>query len=211
MLRRLWFTALLAPLCLPGLSTADQWQSLFNGHDLTGWQPIDSSADHWHAADGVLYCEGGGGGWLSTTQEYANFELRLEFRVPEGGNSGVFLRAPHQGNPAYAGLEVQVLDDFAPQYAQLQPSQYTGSVYDVAAPSHRVTRRAGQWQEMVILCDGPKVRITINGAPVLVTRLDDHPEKFEKHPGLTRTSGYIGLQNHGTRLEYRNLAIRVLP
>jgi hypothetical protein len=79
---------------------------------LVGWQQIGGAADAWRYERGVLFCEGKGGGWLSTLGSYDNFELSLEFRVPAGGNSGVFLRAPHEGDPAYTGMEIQLLDDY---------------------------------------------------------------------------------------------------
>lgn len=190
---------------------AGQWQSLFNGKDLTGWQAIDGPADSWGAEDGLLFTTGAGGGWLSTTQQYANFELELEFRVPAGGNSGVFLRAPHQGNPAFAGLEIQVLDDDAPEYAQLKPTQYTGSVYDLAGAERGHTKPAGQWQSMRIVCQDRSVVVTLNGSEIVCANLDDYQNRHGDHPGLARRDGYLGLQNHGSRLEYRNLRIRELP
>ncbi len=112
----------------------DDWKTLFGGAELSGWKAIDGPMDSWKVEDGMLYCSGGGGGWLSTADPYANFEIELQFRVPPGGNSGVFLRAPHEGNPAFAGMEVQILDDDAPEYAKLQPFQYCGSLYGIAAP-----------------------------------------------------------------------------
>ena len=188
---------------------ASQWRPLFNGKDLSGWQPIAGADGHWKVADGNLYCEGGGG-WLSTSEQYGDFELELEFRVPEAGNSGVFLRAPHQGNPAYQGMEIQVLDDYAEKYANLRPAQYTGSLYDVAPATKRVTKPAGQWQTMSILCDGRRVRVKVNGETIVDVNLDDHQEKLETHPGLNRVKGYIGLQGHGSRLDYRKIRIRAL-
>ena len=119
---------------------AADWKPLFNGKDLSGWRPIDGPTASWGVDDGLLICSGQGSGWLSTDKEYADFELELEYRVPAGGNSGVFLRAPHQGNPAFAGMEIQVLDDYDAQYANLKPTQYTGSLYDVV-PRSRASRR----------------------------------------------------------------------
>src|SRR5262245_10423319 len=110
--------ALLLAIC-SSCFAADNWTPLFNGKDLEGWEAVDGPMSSWKVEDGVLFCSGGGGGWLSTKKEYQNFEVELEFRVPAGGNSGVFLRAPHQGNPAFAGMEVQLLDDRAPEYAKL--------------------------------------------------------------------------------------------
>ncbi len=194
-------------------SYAGEWQKLFNGKDLTGWEEIGAKkgGGNWQAADGILYCSGEGGGWLSTTKTYSNFELDLEFRVPADGNSGVFIRAPRDGNGAYVGMEIQVLDDAAPMYADLKPEQYTGSIYDVKAASPRVTKPAGEWQHMVILCEARHVKVTLNDKVIVDANLDDYPAKFAEHPGLKRTDGYIGLQNHGSRLDYRNLKIRTLP
>jgi len=189
---------------------AGEWKALFNGKDLSGWQPVAGAEGHWKVADGLLYCEGGGG-WLSTTEQYGDFELELQFRVPPEGNSGVFLRAPHEGNPAYQGMEIQVLDDHAAKYANLRPSQYTGSVYDVSPATKRVTKPAGQWQTMSIRCDGRQVRVKVNGTTVVDTNLDDHADKLKTHPGLKRKQGYLGLQGHGSRLDYRNLRLRTLP
>ena len=177
---------------------------------LADWQPIGAKKESWKFENGILYTEGGGGGWLSTTRQYDNFKLELEFRVPPGGNSGVFLRAPHEGNPAYAGMEIQILDDYAARHTKLRPEQYTGSIYDVQAPAKRVSKKAGQWQKMVIVCDGPKLQVILNGTKIIDTNLNNYPDKIAKHPGLKRTKGYIGLQNHGSRLDFRNIKITEL-
>jgi len=210
MTRRVLLLALSVCLFASG-GLADEFKPLFNDQDLTGWQAVDGPIDSWKVEDGILFCDGAGGGWLSTTQEFANFEIELEFRVPPGGNSGVFLRAPHEGNPAFAGMEVQVLDDKAEQYANLQPAQYCGSLYSVAAAMPRVSSDAGEWQKMTILCDGRTVQVTLNGTQVVDANLDEHLDKAEGHPGIKRTTGHIGLQNHGSRLDYRNIRIRELP
>lgn len=202
----LWFTNVYLREVLPG----DGWRPLFNGKDLTGWEQVGGKEQTWGAENGVLYTSGGEGGWLSTTEQFADFELSLEFRVPPDGNSGVFCRTPREGNPAYAGFEVQVLDDYAAQYATLKPFQYTGSVYSVAAPSRRVTLPAGAWQRMFIRCEGPKIWVSLNGFPVTEADMSQHQDKINEHPGVARTDGYIGLQNHGSRLEYRNIQIREL-
>jgi hypothetical protein len=187
-----------------------EWKPLFNGRDLSGWKAIDGPAGSWRVDDGQLVCSGQGSGWLSTDAEYANFELELEFRVPTGGNSGVFLRAPHEGNPAYAGMEIQVLDDYDAQYANLKPTQYCGSLYDVVAAQPRVTKKAGEWQKMAIVCHGNHVKVILNGTQVVDADLTAHPDKLATHPGLKRSTGYVGLQNHSSRLDFRNLRIREL-
>ncbi len=200
--------------------------SLFNGRDLSGWQEVGGRPNEWSVENGLLHCRGSGGGWLGTRDEFANFEIELEFRLAPGGNSGVFLHSPLEGDPAYTGMEIQLLDDAAPEYANLRPEQYTGSIYDVVAagararisPSPltgeggvRVKSLAGQWQTIKILCDHRHVRVTLNGTVIVDANLDEHLDKLSKHPGLARTTGRIGLQNHTGPLDFRNLQIRVLP
>src|SRR5262245_35093842 len=86
----------------------DGFETLFNGKDLSGWKVNkDGKIDVWGAEKGVLFVKGGGGGWLMTEKEYSDFELRLEFKLPEKGNSGVALRSALEGNPAFeAGMEI---------------------------------------------------------------------------------------------------------
>jgi hypothetical protein len=199
-----------AAFALVSTAHAGEWVPLFNGKNLEGWQAVDGPLDSWKVEDGMLYCSGGGGGWLSTTKEYGEFEIELEFRVPAGGNSGVFLRAPHEGNPAFAGMEVQVLDDRAAEYATLQPYQYCGSLYGITAPKSRVSKPAGEWQTMKIVCQGREVQVTLNGTQISSTNLDEQQAHAKEHPGINRASGHIGLQNHGTRLDYKNIRLREL-
>ena len=117
---------------------------LFNGRNLNGWKPV-GEGDNWQAVNGELRCTGKPGAqWIRTEREYANFDLRLEFKVGKNGNSGVFFRAPKKGSPWVEGLEVQVLDDLGEKWKDLQPHQFTASIYGVQAPSKRVTKPAGQ-------------------------------------------------------------------
>ncbi len=188
----------------------DGWRDLFNGQDLAGWTQVGGKEKTWGAENGVLFTSPGEGGWLSTTEMFSDFDLELEFRVPKGGNSGVFIRAPRDGNPAYEGSEIQVLDDYDAQYATLQPWQYCSSVYSTIAPSRRVTLPADIWQKMRIRCQGQKIQVWLNGVQTIDGDLSQHMDKVKDHPGLKRTEGYIGLQNHGSRLDYRNIRIHPL-
>jgi HEAT repeat protein len=183
---------------------------LFNGIDLRGWTVIGGKQDAWGVSGEVLYTTGEGGGWLSTDRTYDNFQLDLDFRLPDGGNSGVFLRAPHEGDPAYTGMEIQVLDDYAPEYAALQPWQYCGSLYGVVAASKRVSRKANEWQHYRIVACGPRVRVMLNGETIVDADLIRHMDKESTHPGLKRRSGYIGLQSHTRKVEYRNITLTEL-
>jgi len=176
---------------------------------LVGWQQIGGGQGNWQIEYGILSSKGQGG-WLSTVRQYDDFELSLEFRVAPDGNSGVFLRAPHRGDPAYVGMEIQIIHDSAEQAQSLRPNQYTGSIYDVQAPSERASKRANDWQKMVIVCEGPRVRVILNGEKVVDTNTTYFPYKYETHPGLTRRRGYIGLQDHGGGVEFRDIRIKSL-
>jgi Domain of Unknown Function (DUF1080) len=199
---------------LPAARSADKevpegFESLFTGKDLSGWQVNKGgNMDRWGAEDGILFTKGSGGGWLLTEKEYGDFELRLEFRVPEKGNSGVALRSPTEGDPAYVGMEIQILDDA--NYKGLRPTQYTGSIYDVVAPSKQVTKPAGEWQKMRITAKGRRVTVELNGTVTVDANLDDYKDSFEKHKGLLRDKGHVGFQSHDGRVEFRNIYLKTL-
>lgn len=199
--------ALAAPLAL---AADDEFTSLFDGKGLDGWTTVGGKPGNWVVEDGLLITRGEGGGWLSTAKEYENFILKLEFRLKTGGNSGVFIRSPRTGDPAYTGMEIQVLDDAAAVYKDLQPYQYCGSVYGVAAARRGHVKPAGEWNEMEVKADGPRITVKLNGATVTEADLTEHADAAEKHPGIKRPGGYIGLQSHSEPVEFRNVRIREL-
>lgn len=185
-------------------------KSLFNGTDLTGWTGGGAPAEKcWEVKDGLLLCTGEKGPWLRSNEEYGDFDLRFDYQVSPGGNSGVYVRVPENGNhhrmndtEPPAGFEVQVLDDAAAQYRNLKEFQYCGGVYDFAGPTKRVSRPAGEWNTMEIRCQGQQVIVTHNG--VVVVDCDD--EKFPLLK-LRQTKGFLGLQNHSTLVKFRNLRV----
>jgi hypothetical protein len=185
--------------------------ALFDGQSTKGWTPVGGKPDNWAVRDGLLVTRGDGGGWLSTDKTYANFVLRLEYRTGPAGNSGVFIRAPREGDAAYTGMEIQILDDDDAKYKALQPFQYTGSVYGVVAARRGHTKPPGQWNAMEITADGPKVRVVLNGAEIVKADLTEHSSAADKHPGILRRDGYIGLQSHSDPVEFRNITIKELP
>lgn len=185
------------------------FESLFNGKDLTGWKMVGGKkADVWRAEDGLLVCQGGGGGWLMTEKEYGDLELRLEYKLPRLGNSGVALRSPLQGNPAYDGMEIQLIDDA--NWPGLQPWQHTGSIYDVVPASKQANKPLGKWNALRIVAQGRKVRVELNGTLLVDADLHQFQDKFEKHPGLKRQRGHLGLQSYNYRIEFRNLMVKPL-
>jgi hypothetical protein len=184
------------------------FEPIFNGRDLAGWT---GSTDGYLVEDGVLACDPASGGNLFTEAEYDDFTLRFEFKLPPGGNNGLAIRAPLAGNPAYQGMELQILDNTAEKYASLQPYQYHGSVYGVA-PAHRgYLRPAGEWNVQEVECAGSRIRVALNGTTILDVDLADidAPLDGQAHPGLARPRGHIGFMGHGDRVMFRNLRVRV--
>jgi hypothetical protein len=210
--------ATLAALLLPcaaavpdGREKADGVVPLFNGKDLAGWRVYGGKADNWSAEGGMIVCHGRGGGWLGTTRDYADFEVRLEYRLRPGGNSGLYVRAPQKGHISRAGMEIQILDDNAPEYARLDFYQYTGSLYHVVAPTRRMTRPAGRWNRLAVRVEDRRLQVWVNGVRVVDADLDRcrrDPAVAREHPGLARASGRIGLQSHTDRVEFRALRVR---
>lgn len=180
---------------------------LFNGKDLSGWKST-GKADVWGADEGMLFVKGGGGGWLMTEKEFADFELRFEFRMPKMGNSGVALRSPLQGDPAYVGMEIQLLDD--PHWKGLRPVQQTGSIYDVVPAAKIVTRPFGEWNAMRIVARGRRIQVDVNDVNLVDADLDKYKEHAKRHPGLLRETGHIGFQSYNFRVDFRNIYIKPL-
>jgi hypothetical protein len=219
-MRHLAAVLLTLPLGLPsgagGLDEkekAEGFKPLFNGADLTGWKKYADRKDVWAVEDGLLVCKGGGGGWLGTDRDYADFELRLEYRLRPGGNSGVYIRAPETGHISRDGMEIQILDDNDPKYAKLDFYQYTGSIYHVVPPTQRAGKPAGLWNQLAIRAEGRTVVVVLNGKKVVDADLDRcrrDPAVAKEHPGLARAGGRIGLQSHTDRVEFRRLRLREL-
>jgi hypothetical protein len=208
---------LLTAGALSASAAENGFTSLFNGKDLSGWQLVHGRGPGYVAEKGVLVCPEDGGGNLFTEKEYANFILRLDWRLWDGGNNGVGIRAPLEGDAAYQGMEIQVLDEESDKYKKngvsvLKPAQYTGSVYDVFPAKAGHVKRNGEWNAYEIHAEGTKVKVTLNGVVVSDADLSTvtDPAVLKKHPGLLRKSGHIGFLGHGTRVEFRNIRIREL-
>ncbi len=202
-----------AALALPALAQSEPgFKPLFDGKTLAGWNLVRGRGRGYLVEDGVIVCPPDGGGNLFTVAEYADFVLRLEWRLWEGGNNGIGIRAPLTGDAAYAGMEIQILDDDAQVYKDLRPGQYTGSVYDIAPARRGFVKRNGVWNTYEIAANKRRIKVTLNGE--LITDADlstvTDPALVAKHPGLARTTGHIGLLGHGTRVEFRNLRVKTL-
>lgn len=184
------------------------YQPLFDGKSLAGWQ---GDRDSYEVHDGAIRCRPGRGGHLFTEQRYADFSVRLQFQLPPGGNNGLAIRYPGTGDPAYSGIELQVLDDTAPQYAQLQPYQYHGSVYGIL-PAHRGhLRPVGEWNTQEVTVRGTHYSVLLNGVPIVDADIAGLPSALKDHPGKDRSEGHFGFCGHQDPVAFRRIKIRPLP
>jgi len=195
--------------CSPGEPAAkpDPFVPLFNGANFEGWQ---GATDQYEIVDETIISKGGG--VLFTTAEYSDFILRFEFKLPPGGNNGLAIRYPGQGDPAYVGMcELQILDNTAPQYADLDPRQYHGSIYGKVAATRGHLRPVGEWNFQEVWVSGSHVRVELNRIVILDA---DQAKVTEFMNGKMKNeipeSGYLGLAGHGKGVAFRNLRIKAL-
>jgi len=206
-----------ALLVLAGRVTAQPepgFTSLFDGKTLNGWKHVGGPPGGYGVKEGVIFCSPSGRD-LCTEQEFSDFVLRFEFKLEDGSNNGIGIRAPLEGNAAYLGMEIQILEDAAAdrgKWGKLRPEQYHGSIYDVVAAKRGALKPAGQWNTEEITADGRHIKVVVNGQTIVNADLNDvrDPEKIRKHPGLFSERGHIGFLGHGDYLEFRNLRIKEL-
>ncbi|MBN1589371.1 MAG: DUF1080 domain-containing protein [Pirellulales bacterium] len=183
---------------------------LFNGKNLDGWE---GTTKGYVAEKGTLVCTKKGGGFFCTKKEYGDFILRFDYKMAPVGNNGVGIRAPVKGTPAFTGMEIQLLDDNAKPYEDLEPVQFTGAVYGALACKKGHTKPAGQWNSMEIMAEGPKIRVTLNGTVITEGDLSElGPKRIHNRDlkGLTNPKGHIGFCGHHHRVEFRNIRIKEL-
>lgn len=172
---------------------------------LTGWEAAEGEASAcWKREGDELVCTGAKGPWLRYGKPVKDFNLRLDFLLREGGNSGVYVRVPPDGvhHGAGSGIEVQILDNASPRYQELKPYQYSGSLYAIVPADPRVARPAGKWNTLEIDCKSDRYVIWQNGVEILVADGKTAPELLER-----RSEGYFGLQNHSEEVRFRNIRL----
>jgi hypothetical protein len=178
----------------------------FDGKSLAGWKLVGGEGPGYVVQDGAIVCPKDGGGNLFLEKEFADFAFSVEFQTEPGGNNGIGIRAPWEGDAAYVGMEVQVLDDYDPLYAQLLPGQYCGSIYKVSPVKRGALKHAGEWNQMQIWAVGRHVKVWING--VLSNDCDlntvTDPAVLADHPGMLRERGHIGFLGHQSLVRFRD-------
>lgn len=202
-------------LLLPLAAAEDGFVSLFDGKTLNGWFIVNKMGPGFLVQDGKIVCPYEGGQKLMTEKEYANFVLRVEYKLQEDGNNGIGIRAPREGQTSVYGMEIQILDQSGPKYGpmKLKPEQYHGSIYGVWPARTGFLKKPGEWNEQEIRADGRRITITQNGVVIVNADLDDVKDAatLKAHPGLQRKSGHIVLLGHQAHVEFRNLRIKELP
>jgi len=192
---------------------AEGFVALFNGKNLNNWV---GNKDSYKAVDGMIVITPGegSGGNLYTEKEYADFIFRFEFLLTPGANNGLGIRAPLTGDAAYLGMELQILDDTAPVYANLQPYQYHGSVYGVITAKKGFQKPLGEWNFEEVKIQGTHITITLNGSVIVDGDIagprDNGTMDHNEHPGLKNASGHIGWLGHGSDVKFRNIRIKDL-
>lgn len=184
------------------------WALLFDGSTLDGWTTPGAA---WTVKDGEIVTPQASGWWLRTTRMYRDFELKLDFLLTPGANSGVGLRGSSTGDPAFTGMEIQILDTFG----QEPKLGSCGAVYNAIVPSSSAVRAPGEWNSYHIRLVGDELTVTLNGVVI-------HDKQKLDQRGIFRTpeqpmpladrlpTGYIALQEHGKEVRFRNIKVRDL-
>ncbi len=190
------------------------FKAMFNGKDLEGWigNLTDYKAENGeiviHVDDGPTH------GNLFTKDEYSDFVYRFEFQLTPGANNGIGIRAPLEGDAAYVGMELQVLDNEDPIYATLAPYQYHGSVYGIIAAKRGFLKPTGQWNYEEVIAKGSHIKITLNGTVILDGDIKEASKNgtadHKEHPGLLREKGHIGFLGHGSVVKFKNIRLKDL-
>jgi hypothetical protein len=209
---------------LNSLTAAEQqagWKLLFDGKTLNGWRNYKKStvSPGWTVVDGVLTLSGKDAGDIVTNDKYRNFELALDWRIGEGGNSGILYRGTEDNDYIWQSApEMQILDNDRHPDGKREVTS-AGSVFDVYPVPHDAVHPAGQWNSIRIVANGDHIEHWMNGRKVVEYTLgsDDWKarvaaSKWKSVPTYGKSpEGYIGLQDHGDKVEFRNIRIRVLP
>lgn len=186
---------------------------LFDGRNMDKW--IGNKAGYL-LKNGVIEVnpEAKGGGNLYTKEEFSDFIYRFEFQLTPGANNGIGIHAPLEGDAAYVGMEIQVIDSEHPMYATLQSYQYHGSVYGIVAAKRGFLKPTGEWNQEEIMIQGSKIKVTLNGTIITEADLKEATKNgtidHNEHPGLKNTTGHIGFLGHGDVVRFKNMRIKTL-
>ena len=195
---------------LLGKHASAGFADVFNGKDFTGWA---GPVENYEVKEGAIVCRPKKGGNIFTREEYGDFVVRLEYRLPPGGNNGLAIRYPGQGQPSQVAMcEIQILDDDAPKYRRLDPRQYNGSSYGMVPAQRGYLRSLGEWNFIEVTVRGPTIQTELNGTRILDADLARVTTFMggKPHPGKDRTSGHFGFCGHNDPVAFRHIQIKRL-
>jgi hypothetical protein len=201
------------PYELSAEEKANGYELLFNGKDLDNW--VGNKTDYVVEDNTIaIYPGEEGHGNLGTEKEYSDFIFRFEFQLTPGANNGLGIHTSLDGDAAYVGKEIQILDNTAPVYANLEPYQYHGSVYGVMPAKRDYLKPVGEWNQQEVLVKGDQIKVTLNGTVILDGDLKkaakNNTMDKKEHPGLNRHKGHIAFLGHGSVVKFRNIRIKDL-
>ncbi|SMO80806.1 HEAT repeat [Saccharicrinis carchari] len=187
--------------------------ALFDGSNLNHW--TGNTTDYIiEEGNIVIRPSKGSGGNLYTKKEYDDFVFRFEFQLTPGANNGLGIRTPMEGDAAYVGMELQILDNTAPIYAELDDFQYHASVYGIIPAKRGYLKPVGEWNTQEVIANGDHIKITLNGTVILNGNLREATKNGtadgKEHPGLFNKKGHIGFLGHGSVVKFRNIRIKEL-
>lgn len=199
---------------------ADGWQLLFNGKDMSQWRTFKQPTvnEKWQIEDGAIALTAGGGGDLISKESYKNFELTLDWKIAEVGNSGILILADEKGKYIYSHApEIQILDNERHPDNKLD-THLSGSLYDMIASPVASHKKAGEWNKTKIRLENSALTIWQNDVQTAKVTIgsDDWKSliaksKFASWPGFAAaTEGHIGLQDHGDKVWFKNIKIKEL-
>jgi len=200
-----------SPSVLSAEEQKEGFVSLFDGSNIDAW--MGNTAGYLIKEGSLMVSpEDGTVGNLYTKEEYDNFIYRFEFQLTPASNNGIGVHAPLEGDAAYLGMEIQVLDSEHPSYGYIQPYQAHGSVYGVIPAKRGYLKPTGEWNQEEIIVNGTKIKVTLNGTVIVdgdyaaasANGTLDHKE----HPGLKRTTGHLGFLGHGDVVRFKNMRVK---
>lgn len=199
---------------VPNLITSGS-RELFDGSDLSHWQPMmclgqdhnthrpSTAAGDWIIEDGMMVCNTDRSGWLRSVDQFRDFVLRLEYRLPSRGNSDVYIRCPGTGRLSQTGMAIQLIEE-STWGRPLTAFQKTGAVWGIVGPSASPQRPVGQWNQLVAMCEGNRIQVAINDQTVVDAVISDQRRA---------QAGFIGLANRRGEAKgtaFRNIRITAI-
>jgi len=201
------------PYTLTEAEKKEGYRILFDGTNMHEWT---GNTYDYRLEDGCisLHPSVSHGGNLYTKDEFSDFIFRFEFQLTPAANNGLGIRTPMEGDAAYVGMELQILDNEDPVYKDLQVYQYHGSVYGIIPAKRGFLKPVGEWNYQEVVADGDHIKVTLNGTVILDGNIREATKNGTadklQHPGLFNEKGHIGFLGHGSPVKFKNIRIKEL-